>query len=471
MKTNSVTKRSIAIRKAVTPFLLSVFSVTVWCGAGDLSTEQFTQSSSNSAWFNYVHAEPSEAKKTKRVPAMRDRVYSQLARAQEIADQGNIEQGFDVLDDVKERLSNLNSYERAMLFNFYGFMHYGNDNLDKAIENFELVVAEQDGISDALFLSTQYSLVQLYMQQQRFDDAEAALLLWEKANPKPLTSDQYALFAQISYQKKDYQGVVNSIDKAINVASQEKGYTKDSIKENWLILKRAGHYELKQPEKVTAVLEDMVRFYNKDQYWIQLAGMYGETGQEKKQLAVMEAAYYAGFIQQETELMTLAQLYVYHQLPFKAATLLQKSIDSGALVATENRLELLAQSYIMAKEDQKALPVLILASKISNTGKFDAQLAQVYVNAEMWELAIDSADRALERNNIDNKGNMHLAKGMSYFNLKKFGSALLAFAQAKQVEKTEKTANQWFKYVEMEQGYQAQLAQNVEMDVRVADPQ
>ncbi|QBY02996.1 hypothetical protein E2K93_00800 [Thalassotalea sp. HSM 43] len=406
--------------------------------------------------FSTAHAAQSDQanKKTKRVPAMRERVYSQLARAQNTADAGDVKGGFAILDEVKERLSSLNSYERAMLFNFYGFMHYGADEVELAINNFAKVVAEKDGISDALYLSTQFSLAQLYMQQQDYSKSEQALMAWQQANTKPLSANQHILFAQIYYQQKKFSKALTAIDSAIDVQTAKA----EPIKENWLVLKRAAHYELKQPKMVTEVLEDMVRLFNKPQYWLQLSGMYGEIGEEKKQLAVMEAAYHAGYIEKQDDLMTLAQLYIYHQLPFKAAVLMQNNIDDGTLLVNVRRLELLSQAYMLAKEDEKALPVLVKASEISDNGQFDAQLAQVYVNLEKWPEAIKAAEKALERGGFDNIGDMHLALGISYFNLKQFDSSLLAFKNAQRIESSAKMAKQWSNYVEREKGYQMQLA-------------
>lgn len=394
-------------------------------------------------------------KKTKRVPSMRNRVYAQLARAQQIADDGDVPAGMAVLDKVKQQLDGLNSYEQAMLFNFYGFMHYGTDNTTEAINNFEKVVALKEGISDSLYLSTQFSLAQLYMQQQDFEKTEQALQKWKSANTKKITPNQHVLFAQVYYQQKKYDLALNEIDNAIKIQQDKK----ESIKENWLVLKRAAHFELKQPEMVTRVLEDMVRLFNKPQYWIQLSGMYGEIGQEDKQLAVMEAAFHAGFVDKQDDLNTLAQLYLYHQLPYKAATLLEQKLSTGELDVTEQRLELLAQSYLLAKEDEKAIPVLIRVSKLSETGKYDAQLAQVYTNLEKWTLAIESADHALERGGVENTGDMHLARGIGYFNLEEYDQSMAAFSQGKEIESSKKMATQWHKYVKREQGNKLQLAQ------------
>jgi hypothetical protein len=398
------------------------------------------------------HAAENTTKSVK-VPAMRNRVYTQLARAQQLADEGIKLEGFDVLDEVKDRIDSLNSYEKAMLWNFYGFMYYGNDDLASAIDSFEKVIAET-AIPESLTLSTLYSLAQLSMQQQNYAETLGYLKQWQQINTKELTGEQHILFAQVYYQDKQFSLSLASINNAINEA-QSKNRT---AKENWLILQRANYYELKQPKKVTQVLEQLVKYYEKPPYWLQLSAMYGEIGQEDKQLAAMETAWQAGYVTRSQDLITLAQLYRFNRVPYKAAKLISESIAEGKIVASERHYEMLAQSYLAAKNDESAIPALIKASEISDTGKFNAQLAQAYLTTEKWQLAIKSADDAIARGGIDRIGDMHLVIGMSYFNLEKFEPSLAAFRQAETIVSSAKTASQWYQYVEREQIKQAQLA-------------
>lgn len=401
-----------------------------------------------------AHAKNTANKRTaKKVPAMRNRVYSQLARAQKLADEGVKIAGFEVLDEVKERIDSLNSYERAMLWNFYAFMYYGNDDISSAIEHFELVINE-DAIPESLYLSTVYSLAQLSMQQQDYPQALSYLQQWQINNTKALTASQHIMFAQIYYQDKQFDKVITEVEQAITLAKQNN----TQVKENWLILQRASHYELKQPLQVVKVIEQLVRLYDKPEYWLQLAGMYGEVGQEDKQLAVMEATWQAGHINKESDVMTLAQLYRFHQVPYKAALLLEQAIAKGTVVASEKSLAALAQAYIAAKENEKALPILTKAAEIADTGKFDSQLAQAYLNLERWQEAITSANTALARGGISREGDMYLVIGMAKFNLQAFDGALIAFTQAQKIPHSAKTAKQWFHYVEREQGQHERLA-------------
>ena len=394
-----------------------------------------------------VYAE-SQSKQSVKVPAMRNRVYAQLARAQKLADEGVKLEGFDVLDEVKDRIDSLNSYEKAMLWNFYGFMYYGNDDLDSAIDSFEHVIAEE-AIPESLRLSTLYSLAQLAMQQQDYTASIQHLKKWQGFNSKALTGQQYMMFAQAYYQNKQYQQSLGFVNKAVDSVLAKNGIPK----ENWLVLQRANYYELKQPNEVVKVIENLVRYYNKPNYWVQLSGMYGEVGQEDKQLAIMESAWQAGFVTKSNDILTLVQLYLYHGVPFKAAKLLNESIEKGDVVAEVRYLDLLAQAYIAAKNDDKAIPVLKSAAKIADSGKFEA-----YLNTEQWLLAYDAADRAIKRGGLTRLGDMHLVKGMASYNLQQFERSLMAFTQAKKLKESAKTAKQWFHYVEQEQGVQNRLA-------------
>lgn len=400
-----------------------------------------------------AYAEESTKRESKRVPAMRNRVYTQLALAQQKADAGDKAEGFKVLGEVKERIDQLNSYEKAMLWNFYGFMHYGNDDLANAISSFENVIA-QDAIPDTLYLSTVYSLAQLAMQQGDFTKALKFLKDWQVNSGGDLKAPQHMLFAQVYYQDKQFANALQHVEQAISLT---KAKDKDP-KENWLILQRASYYELKQPEMVTKVMEELVRLYQKPEYWVQLASMYGEIGQEKKQLGAMETAWQAGYVTKSTDIIMLAQLYLFNQLPYKAAKLLDDAIGQGLVIADEKRIQLMAQAYVMAKEDDKAIPVLKKGAELASDGRFDEQLAQAFVNTEKWRFAITSAKKAIKRGNLTNEGNMYLALGMAHFNLDEFGEAIDAFKQAKAFNSASKAANQWVNYVEKEKQHKERLA-------------
>lgn len=405
----------------------------------------------------YAYAqEESEAKKrkTRRTPALRARVYEQLARAQKLGDEGDVDGAIGVLDKVNAKSASMNSYEKAMMYNFYGFIYYNAEDYDKAIESFSLVV-EQQPIPESFEQSTLFSLSQLNLMRGNYDKSIEYLERWESLNTGEIPPKNYLLKAQARYQQKDYKSAIGHINKAVELveADPEKGVAE----ENWYILQRAVYYELKQPKKVTEILVKLVRHYNQPKYWIQLGGMYGEIGEEKKQLAVMESAYQQGFIEKGSDMFNLAQLYYYHQVPYKAARLMVEAIDSGKLDKNLRNMRFLSQCWAAAKENEKAVPVMASAAALSADGELDAQLSQIFLNDEQWDKAISSAEIALEKGGLRNPGVSHLVIGMALYNKKEFNAALNALAEAEKHKSSKKMAQQWKRFVTGEQQSQARL--------------
>lgn len=390
-------------------------------------------------------AQAAQEQKTKRVPALREKVYSQLARAQKLADDGDVKAGLEALDSINERSSSMNSYEIAMMHNFYGFIYYNQNDLPKAIASFERVVAEE-GIPETLRLSTTLSLAQLAMANSDYDKVIAFLDNWDEINTQPIPEGYYLLRAQTYYQLKDYKQGLDYITKVISL-SDDEGKTP---KENWLVLQRAMFYSLNQTNKVVEVLERMVKLYDKPEYWVQLSGMYGETGQEKKQLAVIEAAYQQGFLTSRADLRQLAQVYLYNGLAFKAAEVMSKAIDNGIAEKTAKNYAFVAEAMIQAKEDEKSIEYFVKAADLSDHGQYDQRLAEVYVNTEHYEDAADSARKALDKGGLDFESNAFVALGMAQYNLQNFDASILAFEQAEKHKKSQRLAKQWIKYVKRE---------------------
>lgn len=386
-----------------------------------------------------------QEQKTKRVPALREKVYSQLARAQKLADDGDAKAGLEALDSIQERSSSMNSYEIAMMHNFYGFIYYNENDLDKAIASFEKVVNE-DAIPETLRVSTTFSLAQLAMANSDYEKVIKYLAQWDVINDKPKTDAYYVLKSQAYYQLKDYQKGIENINLAIAEADS-KG---EMPKENWLILQRAMYYSLNQSDKVVEVLERLVKLYNKPEYWVQLGGMYGETGAEKKQLAILEAAYQQGFMKSKSDLRQLSQVYLYNGLAFKAANVMSKAMQDGVAEKSAKNYAFVAEAMVQAKEAEKSLAYFEKAADLVTHGQYEQRIAEVSINLEKYEEAADAARKALDKGGLEFESNVYVALGMAQYNLQNFDASILAFEQAEKHKKSQRLAEQWIKYVKRE---------------------
>ncbi|WP_371194166.1 tetratricopeptide repeat protein [Glaciecola sp. SC05] len=393
-------------------------------------------------------------RKTRRTPALRATVYEQLARAQSAGDAGNVEDAIAILDLVKSKADSMNSYERAMMYNFYGFIYYNEERFDETIEAFQAAIEEQP-IPVSFEQTTIFSLAQLSMMQGQYDKVVGYLERWESLNDGKIPPKNYILKAQALYQNKQFSDAARYIEEAI-VNHEEAGFLPD---ENWLTLQRAIYFEMKEPEKVKDIIAKLIRLYDEPKYWIQLAGMYGELGREKEQLATMEVAYQRGFINSASDTYNLAQLYYYHGVPYKGAKLMEDAIASGLLEENLRNLKFLGQSWQRAKEEEKAVPVMQQAAQMSDDGKIDAQLALLYFNLEQYDKAIDAANVAIQKGDLDNIGNTHMVLGLALYNTRQFARALDELAKAESFAGSRGAARQWSKYVEKEKStYESRLA-------------
>ncbi len=392
-------------------------------------------------------------KPTRRVPTLRSKVYEQLSRAQTAADEGNIAGAIAILDEVEEKDTSMNSYEKAMMYNFYGFIYYNDEQYDEALASFEKVVAQQP-IPEKFEMTTLFSLAQLHLMQGNFDKSIQFIERWETLNDGPVPPKNKVLKAQAYYQNKQYAEAAKFISEA--VADQEaEGMLPD---ESWLILQRAVFYELKQPEKVRDVLIKMVKLFNEPSYWIQLAGMYGELGEERKQLAILESAYQQGYVESAADIFNLAQLYYYHRAPVKGALLMEQAMQDGLLEKNLRNLKFLGQSWSLAKEQDKAIPVMMAAAELSEDGELDAQVAQILLNDERWDDAIAAADRASQKGDLRNPGLVYLIKGMALYNKKQYAQALNMLAEAEKHPKSRGMAQQWKEFVQSEKNTQERIS-------------
>ena len=406
-------------------------------------------------------------RKTQRVPTLRAKVYDQLSRAQTFADAGDSKQAFAVLDEVKGKASSMNSYELAMMYNFYGFINYNLEQFDQAIAAFEQVVQQQP-IPTSFEQATLFSLAQLHMMRGNYDKTIVFIEKWETIQKEvtpgaEIPAKNLVLKAQAMYQKQDYAKASRYINQAVEQQENSKeGYQVD---ENWYVLQRAVYYELKQPEQVKNVLLKLVKQYEKPSYWIQLAGMYGELGDEKQQLAYMEIAYQLDYIATGSDIFNLSQLYYYHQMPFKAALLMESAIKQGKLAEDQRNLTFLAQAWSFAKENDKAVPVMLAAANLSKDGELDAQLAQIYLNLEQWDKAITASERAIQKGGLRNEGTVHLVLGMAHFNVGDYNVALNELAEAEKHNSSRGMAKQWLKFVQTEQA----TTERLQVQLRGAD--
>ena len=198
------------------------------------------------------------------------------------------------------------------------------------------------------------------------------------------------------------------------------------------------------------VLEELIGAYPKDSYILTLAGVHSELGDTKKQLSLTEALYEKGYIDGKTHAVNLANLYLLHGIPVKAAKVLEKELAAKNIKSDIRNLRLLSQAWYSAREDKKAIPPLILAAEAGDDGELYIRLAQSYLNLEEWSKAAEAAKEGLAVGGLKRKDTANIMYGMALFNQKKYEQARRVFQAATKDKRSKRTAQQWINYVDSE---------------------
>jgi uncharacterized protein HemY len=232
-------------------------------------------------------------------------------------------------------------------------------------------------------------------------------------------------------------------------------------KEQWYSLLRFLYFEKNDIPMTVATLEEMIVHYPKKQYWVQLSHMYGESKDEKRQLAAMETAYVQDLLDKDREQVTMAYLYLNAEVPYKAARVLDKGIKNESVEDSSKTLEILGNSWRQAQEVKKSIPVMEQAADKSEEGELFCRLGSVYLDNDQFKEAIAANKKGLARKGVKRRDNCQLVLGMAYFNTQQYSNARKAFKEAAKDKRSKKYADQWMKYMDNEIERQKRLEEGL----------
>jgi tetratricopeptide (TPR) repeat protein len=183
---------------------------------------------------------------------------------------------------------------------------------------------------------------------------------------------------------------------------------------------------------------------------VQLSLIYGARDNYRHSLAVQQVAYLQGFLTEDKELRRLARSYLYNNLPYPAAQVLEKGLAEGKIERDAQALELLANSWVAAREYDRSLEPLREAAEHSGDGNLYVRLGQVHMQREEWREAADVLQHAIEKGGLKDPGNAELLLGICYYNDERVEQARSSFGRARQHDSTRDAAERWITHLESE---------------------
>jgi len=326
--------------------------------------------------------------KSRKTVAMSQGVYEDLTEIQEFVEAEDFVSAERLMTKMRNN-EKLTPYEKAQVWNLSGYSAYLQEKYPEAIRSYEQVMAQPE-LPEALVLSTLKTMAQLQFTIEDYDKALATVRRLMAAVEEP-AADVFMLEGQALFQLERYRDALTPIKTAVEMFRS----LGQKPRENWLLLLRVCYFELKDYDNMILVVKELIQNYTKDSYILTLAGVYSELGDTKAQLALTEVLYEKGYLNTNSHVSNLANLYLLHGLPYKAAVVLEKGIDENIVDDNERNLRLLSQAWYQAREDQKAIPPLRLAAESSGDGELYVRLAQAHINLDQYKEATTAANEAL----------------------------------------------------------------------------
>jgi tetratricopeptide (TPR) repeat protein len=377
--------------------------------------------------------------KTVRSEVLGKNAFKRIEEAQNLLAEEKYTESLEVLQSMLDS-DRFKPYEKAVAIQTMGYVYAGQGNYLKTISTFERAIATGD-LPERVVNGLSYNLAQLNLAEDRPEKALELLDKWFAGFEGDPPAEAFALKAQAHLSLDQFSSAEDAIRNALSRVEEPK--------QQWVrvllsVLLQQERYKEAQPVLVDAV----ERWPGVKAFWQHLTSVYYELNDEKLAFVAQRAMHVQGMLTTSRELSSMAQLYLYHNVPIKAAQILQVGMDNGTIEKTEKNYETLALAYMHAREWSDSIEPLTRAAEMSDKGKFYVQLAESYVQDEEWAKAEAALVKALDKGGLDNEANSWLLLGIARTRIEQYDSAIKAFRKAGDDDKLAKDAFRWIRSIE-----------------------
>ena len=377
--------------------------------------------------------------KTRRSEVLGKAAFQRIDQAQKLMAEEKYDEAFAPLQDMLDS-DRFKPYEKAVAIQTIGFIHAAKGDYPKTIASFERAIASGD-LPPRVVNDLTYNLAQLNLAEDRPEKALTLLTQWLATIEGEPAAEAFGLKAQIHLLLNDLPQAELAVRKALSKI--------DTPKQSWTRILLSVLLQQERYKEARPVLEDAVeRWPGVKAFWQQLTAVYHEEDEEKLAFVAQRAMHVQGMLTSSKELSGMAQLFLYHDVPIKAAQILQTGLDNGSIEKTEKNYELLAQAYMHAREWSKSIAPLTIAAEKSDKGKFYAQLAQSHLQDEEWAKAEAAMEKALQKGGLEDEANSWLLLGIARARIEKYDAAIKAFRKAGDDDDIAKDAFRWIRSIE-----------------------
>ncbi|MEL6388055.1 MAG: hypothetical protein AAFR00_11950 [Pseudomonadota bacterium] len=285
-----------------------------------------------------------------------------------------------------------------------------------------------------------YQTALLYLQSDNRDKALSFMERWIAAGATPTRDQNWQL--AVLYQQDD------QYDKALPYA--ERVFSADGPEAerqvyDFLILlyDRTG-----QLGKKAQLLETLLERDPTDRsIWDAIAYDYSRADDMRSAFEIQKAMYLSGMLTEEDELMRVVNFYNEFDVPYAAAKTLEKEMNAGRIARTPEKMELLVNLYQVAREFERAIPIIEQAAQAGGGGKMYERLGRSYAELQEWEKTEEAMTKALDAGGLNDRGAAWVLIGQSRYEREDRAGAREAFRNA-----NSRGGRGWLAFMDSEDG-------------------
>ncbi|MEC7465649.1 MAG: hypothetical protein VXZ68_00855 [Pseudomonadota bacterium] len=365
------------------------------------------------------------AKKSKRMvaklPSQKAQKY--LKRLYPSLEEDNLELALEILNEMKIDDA-LEDKDKAQMWYYFAYVHFSQDKLREAEKDYFNFLKIEDA-DPRLKANVIFSLAQISYSKEEYRKAIERMREWLTIEANP-SSTGFDIMAAAHWQLNEKKLALKNADTAMCVAKANSSKPRESTYTLLLAL----YNDAQKTDEMLPLYKELVDFYPKKRYWVQLSSLYGNLNQESNQLSALEAAHDQRLLNKESEYIALYQLLMRAEAPYKAAKALQYGFDEEFVERKEKNLKMLAQGWHMSQELKKAEPLYKEAAEKSEEGELFVFLGQLYLATDRYELAKDSLKLGLEKGKLKDPVTVNILLGQVSYEQQNFDDATIFFRKA-----------------------------------------
>ena len=392
---------------------------------------------------NNEESEEVQPQQTRQAQAVGRSVYAVIEKVQVLVEAEDYDGAIDRLRSLVEK-DNLTEYEYANVYQYLGFCLHNKGDTQAALVVFADILAIES-LEVQMRKRTLYTMAQFHTVEEQYELAQQRMDAWFDLEPTPMPNT-LIFYAQILYQLSRFDDMLSPIEEALAIA-QERGI---EVKEEWYSLLSFAYFQKEDFARIRDINKILLANWPKKRYWLYLANAYRELGDDDALVAAYELAYQQNMLDAEAELVTMAQLYLQSEVPLKAAQLLETEMENGRIEKSAKNYRLLSQAWSLAREDARSIEPLKTSAEMGNDGDLFVRLANAYLNLGEHEKCVQAATTGISVGDLRNPDYAQISLGMCQYNAHNYLASIKAFRAAAEVPRSESTARQWIRIVEME---------------------